>query len=79
MITVDREGPLIPSCYSLFPAMASARNRNGRNNPMPNIYESMKKGLDILLKAFRDDEEAEGTLQFSSELSSITLNFNLLY
>jgi hypothetical protein len=46
---------------------------------MPNIYESMKKGLDILLKAFRDDEEAEGTLQFSSELSSITLNFNLLY
>jgi hypothetical protein len=41
--------------------MASARYKNGRNNPKQNIYESIKKGLDALLKAFRDDEEAKGT------------------
>ena len=41
--------------------MASARNKNGRKH---NIYESIKKGLDTLLKAFRDDEEAKGTLHF---------------
>ena len=47
--------------------MASARNKNGRKH---NIYESIKKGLDTLLKAFRDDEEAKGTLHLEYKYTS---------
>lgn len=49
--------------------MAFARNKNGRGNSKHHIYESVKKGLDTLLKSFRDDDSST-EYTFSSTLST---------
>ncbi len=45
-------------CYT----MAFAKKKNGRGNAKHHIYESVKKGLDTLLKSFRDDDSCKGTI-----------------
>lgn len=53
--------------------MAHARKHNGRG-PQHQIYETVKKGLDALLKAFRDDESSIGELTlYSLEVNQISL------
>lgn len=40
--------------------MAFAKKKNGRGNAKHHIYESVKKGLDTLLKTFHDDDSSKG-------------------
>ena len=40
--------------------MAFSKKKNGKNNERHQIYESVKKGLDTLLKSFRDDDTSLG-------------------
>ena len=47
--------------------MASARKSAGKKNrTQTNLEDSVKKGLDILIKSFRDDEAAQGDHQMWS-------------
>lgn len=36
--------------------------KNGKHRSQPVLEESVKKGLDMLLKSFRDDESSEGIM-----------------
>ena len=57
--------------------MAFAKNKNGRGNSKHQIYESVKKGLDTLLKSFRDDESCKGII-WKFIISDVFMNVNFI-
>ena len=54
--------------------MAPGKNKGGKKKGSPKVASSVKDGLNILLKSFRDDETSQGLINIPCSLDCVIMH-----